>query len=110
MKHGETAKKGLYAGTGIGLVLFLLVGMFPGALIGGAAGLYISNLIMGGAIESSPIPRAITALCMVTGVLGTAAFFIIGSSVLGWVVGSAIDITKGEETEELEETGEITPK
>ena len=108
MKHGESANKGLYAGTGIGMVLFLLVGMFPGALIGGAAGLYISNLIMGGALGASPLPRAITAICMVTGVLGSAAFFVIGSSVLGWVVGSAIDISRGNAAEELEDTAQAT--
>ncbi len=102
MKHGEMANKGLYAGTGVGLVLFLLVGMFPGSLIGGAAGLYISNLIMGGVVDISILPRIITALSMVAGVICSAAFFVVGSSLAGWAAGTALEIVTSESTE-LEE-------
>jgi hypothetical protein len=103
MERGELAKKGLYAGTGAGLILFVLVGFFPGSLIGGAAGLYISNLLMGGAIESSLIPRMIIAISMVAGVLGSAAVFVIGSSVAGWATGSVIEALQGHGAAEQEE-------
>ena len=104
MKHGEMANKGLYAGTGVGLVLFLLVGMFPGSLIGGAAGLYITNLIMGGVVDISLLPRIITALSMVAGVICSAAFFVVGSSVAGWAIGTALEVIMTSETApELEE-------
>ena len=106
MKNGEMANKGLYAGTGVGLVLFLLVGMFPGSLIGGAAGLYISNFIMGGVVDSSLLPRIITALAMVAGVIGSAAFFIIGSSLAGWAAGTTLEIVTSQsiELEEAKQT------
>jgi hypothetical protein len=100
MNTGELAKKGTYAGTGTGLIMFLLVGFFPGSLIGGAAGLWISNLITGGAAESSLIPRVITALSMVAGVLGSAAVFIIGCSVIGWATGTALEALKKEKATE----------
>ena len=33
MKTNETAKKGLYVGVGVGLVLFVLAGLLPGSLL-----------------------------------------------------------------------------
>ena len=108
MERGELAKKGLYAGTGAGLILFVLVGLFPGSLIGGAAGLYISNLLMGGAVESSLIPRMIIALSMVAGVMGSAAVFVIGTSVAGWTVGSVLEAIQGQSEAEQEEASQST--
>jgi hypothetical protein len=91
MSNGALAKKGLYAGTGAGLILFVLAGMFPGSLIGGAVGLFISNMIFGTPVEASLLPRIIVVISMVAGVIGSAAVFIIGSSTLGWSIGAAID-------------------
>lgn len=102
MKHGELAKKGTQVGTGTGIVMFMLVGFFPGSLIGGAAGLYLTNLVMGSAAGTSLVPRIVTALSMVTGVLASAATFIIGMSVVGWAVGTALDAMK-KDTAELAE-------
>ena len=65
MKQSINAKKGLYAGTGTGIILFLLVGMFPGSLIGGAVGLMISNMLFGGPVEATIITRIIMVLSMV---------------------------------------------
>ena len=103
MKKGIMAKKGLYAGTGAGLILFVLVGMFPGSLMGGAIGLFISNMIFGTAVEASILPRIITVISMVAGVIGSAAVFVVGSSVLGWSVGAALDVVhETQESTELE--------
>jgi hypothetical protein len=102
MNTGELAKKGTYAGTGTGLIMFLLVGFFPGSLIGGAAGLWISNLIMGEAAGSSLLPRIITALSMVAGVLASAAIFIVGFSVVGWAIGTAMEAIKKEKASKLD--------
>lgn len=99
MEKGNLAKQGTYAGTGAGLIIFMLVGFFPGSLIGGAAGLYLSNLIMGGAAGASIIPRVITALSMVSGVMASAAVFVIGMSVVGWAAGTALEAMKGESSE-----------
>jgi len=103
MKHTELAKKGTYAGTGAGLVMFMLVGVFPGSLIGGAAGLWISNLLMGEAAGASLIPRVITSLSMVVGIMGAAATFVIGASVVGWAVGTALEAMHKEHPTELAE-------
>jgi hypothetical protein len=91
MKKGEFATKGLYAGTGTGIILFLLMGMFPGSLIGGAVGLMISSALFGPPVEPTIMPRIILVLSMVTGVLTSAAVFVVGLSVSGWAIGAAID-------------------
>jgi len=104
MQKGHYAKKGLYAGTGTGLILFLLVGMFPGSLVGGAVGLMISNFMFGGPVEASIIPRMITVVSMVAGIIASAGVFIVGSSVLGWMVGTAADtVQAASEVQDLEE-------
>ena len=109
MKKGLYANKGLYVGTGTGLILFLLVGMFPGSLIGGAVGLMISNLLFSGPVEASLIPRIITVVSMVAGIIGSAGLFIIGTSVLGWGIGAAIDtVQAASEAHELEAAEEKT--
>ena len=102
MKQTELAKRGTYIGTGAGLIMFMLLGFFPGSLIGGAAGLWISNLIMGEATGASIIPRMITALSMVAGIMGSAAVFVIGTSVVGWAVGTALEAMKKEAPELVE--------
>lgn len=104
MENGVYANKGLYAGTGTGLILFLLVGMFPGSLIGGAVGLLITKMILGTPVEPTLIPRIIMVISMISGIIGSAAVFIIGTSVLGWSIGAAIDTVQaaGEETASLE--------
>ncbi len=108
MKKGVNASKGLYAGTGTGLILFLLVGMFPGALIGGAAGLLVTNMVLGAPVEPTIIPRIIMVLSMVVGIMSSAAVFIVGTSVLGWSIGAAIDTVQasGQESASLESATE----
>ncbi len=96
MKKESYAKKGLYAGTGTGLILFLLVGMFPGSLIGGAVGLMISSALFGAPVEPTLIPRIILVLSMVTGVLTSAAVFVVGLSVTGWAIGTAVDTVQAQ--------------
>ncbi len=104
MEMGINANKGLYAGTGTGLILFLLVGMFPGSLIGGAAGLLLTKLILGTPVEPTLIPRIIMVVSMITGIISAAALFIVGTSVLGWSIGAAIDTVQaaGQESTSLE--------
>lgn len=87
----EIAKKGLYAGTGAGLILFVLAGLLPGSLIGGMIGLKVAGLIFGTPLKGLVIARVIVAVSMILGVLGAAAIFIVGSSIVGWSVGVALD-------------------
>ena len=83
--------------------MFLLVGFFPGSLIGGAVGLWLSKLIMGGAAVASLLPRIITALSMVAGILATAAVFVVGFSVVGWAIGTALEAMRKEKVSDLDE-------
>ena len=94
MKQKELAQRGTYVGTGAGLIMFMLVGLFPGSLIGGAVGLWLSSLVTGSAADISIVPRVITSLSMVVGILGSAALFVVGSSVAGWAVGTALDAVR----------------
>jgi hypothetical protein len=75
----DMAKKGLYVGTGAGLVLFALAGLLPGSLIGGVIGLKIIGAIFGGPLTSAILPRIILALSMVTGVIGYSIGFLMDS-------------------------------
>lgn len=102
MKDNETAKKGMYVGTGAGIILFVLVGLFPGSLIGGAIGLKLTSMILGSPVEPSLLPRLITAASMLLGIFGAALTFIVGFSILGWaggVVVSALQASKAPEAE-----------
>ncbi|RMG03875.1 MAG: hypothetical protein D6726_04585 [Nitrospirae bacterium] len=90
----DIAKKGLYAGTGAGLILFVLAGLLPGSLIGGMIGLKVAGLIFGTPLKGLVIARVIVAVSMILGVLGAAAVFIVGSSIVGWAFGVAIDAIK----------------
>jgi len=99
MSKSEMAKKGIYIGTGTGLIMFALVGFFPGSLIGGAIGLWLSKLVLGASAGAALLPRLITAVSMVAGIIGAAAFFVVGSSVVGWAIGTALDALRSEETE-----------
>ena len=100
MKTNEIAKKGLYVGTGAGIVLFALVGLLPGSLIGGVIGLQISESIFGGPLGSAVLPRIILAVSMVMGVVASALICVLGTGMLGWSMGFVIDsIKSSEETE-----------
>lgn len=89
----ETSKKGLYVGTGVGLILFVLVGLLSGSLIGGVIGLKIAGLIHGGPVEGGLLPRVIVAGSMIAGVIASAVMFIAGMGFLGWAAGFVFDAT-----------------
>ncbi len=96
-RHGsenEMAKKGLYIGTGMGLILFVLVGLLPGIFIGGMGGLKIGEILFGAVSAGAIMPRLIVAFSMILGLLMSAVVFIVGSGVLGWTVGFIADAVK----------------
>jgi len=88
---GDMAKKGLYVGTGAGLVLFALAGLLPGSLIGGVIGLKVVGALFGGPLTSAILPRIILAMSMVTGVMAAAAVCLLGSGVVGYSIGFLMD-------------------
>jgi len=95
MERQDMAKKGLYAGSGVGIILFALFGLIPGSLIGGAIGLKLAGLVLGSPVEASVIARMIVVVSMIGGVLGSAVTFIMGTSVAGWAAGYVADALQG---------------
>ncbi|HAM51537.1 MAG TPA: hypothetical protein DCP92_12925 [Nitrospiraceae bacterium] len=91
MKTRETAKKTAYIGAGAGLVLFAVIGLLPGSFIGGVVGLNIAGGIFGLPLTSALLPRLIVGISMLLGIFVSALIFIASCSILGWLVGSAID-------------------
>lgn len=93
MKRIETSQKGLYVGTGIGLILFVLVGLLSGSLIGGVIGLKVAGLIFGSPLEGALLARVIVVISMLSGVFVSALVFIGGMGFLGWAAGYIYDAT-----------------
>ncbi len=91
MTTKEMAKKGLYVGTGMGLLLFALVGLFPGSMIGGVIGLKIAGSLLGSPVQAALLPRLIVAASMIIGVVVAAITFVLGTGIVGWAAGSAVD-------------------
>lgn len=94
MERIEMSKKGLYLGTGVGLILFVLVGFLSGSFFGGLAGLKIMETISGGALEPTLVTRVVIVLSMLVGVVASAVIFIAGMGVLGWAAGFVFEANK----------------
>ena len=94
MKTRETARKMAYAGAGAGLVLFAVVGLLPGSLVGGALGLNIAGSLFGFPVSSALLPRLIVGMSMLLGILVSAIMFIAGAASAGSLVGHVIDFIK----------------
>ena len=90
MKTGM-AKKGMFIGAGVGLALFALVGLLPGSFIGGMVGLNMAGSIFGVPLGASILPRIIVGAFMVLGVMVSGVVFVAGSSIIGWLIGRAVD-------------------
>jgi len=102
MRRGEIAKKGLYLGTGAGLVFFALTGLLSGSFIGGVIGLKVAGGIFGTPVGVQLLPRLIVAASMVLGVMAAGFIFVGGGAIWGWLAGHVIDAlrhSKGEITD-----------
>lgn len=97
MEKRDMAKKGLYVGTGAGLILFALVGLLPGSLIGGVIGLKVVGSIFGEALGAAILPRMILAVSMITGIFMAAMVCVLGSGMIGWSMGFVIDTLAAKE-------------
>ena len=102
MKTREMARKMTYMGAGAGLVLFAVMGLLPGSLLGGVVGLNIAGSLFGFPVSSAIMPRLIVGLSMLLGVFVSAMLFITGSSSLGWLIGCAFDSVRIDRAIEAE--------
>ncbi|GAB4390960.1 MAG: hypothetical protein Kow0025_26540 [Thermodesulfovibrionales bacterium] len=91
MADKRMAKKTTYMGAGVGLVLFAIFGLLPGSMLGGAMGLNIAGLLFGTPVTSNVLPRLIVGVSMLLGVMVAGIIFVFGSSLAGWLLGTAID-------------------
>lgn len=87
MENTSNASKGLSFGAGIGMVLFVLTGVYPGSLIGGT----IPLLIFGFHNEPTMAQRIITMGGQFAGAIGAALVFVVGLGIVGMMVGGAVD-------------------
>jgi hypothetical protein len=87
----KLAKKLTYIGAGIGLVLFAILGLLPGSFLGGAMGLKIVGVLFGHPVTSGVLQRMIVAASMLIGVMVAGIIFVVGCSVAGWILGTALD-------------------
>ncbi|HEX8949830.1 MAG TPA: hypothetical protein VF790_12745 [Dissulfurispiraceae bacterium] len=103
MKTKEMAKRGLYAGAGAGLVMFALLGLLPGSFLGGVIGLNLAGSLFGLPLSASLLPRLIVAASMVLGVVVAGLVFVVGASLAGWLIGSAVDAVRQGRTAAADE-------
>lgn len=94
MKANEMARKGLYIGAGAGLVLFAVIGLLPGSVIGGMVGINIAGSLFGLPLEATMLSRMIVAAGMILGVCLSGVVFVVGGSSLGWLAGHAADLVR----------------
>lgn len=85
---------GLYVGTGVGLVFFVLIGLLSGSFIGGMIGLKIATGLFGTSAGASLLPKLLVGTSMVVGAAIAAVIFIAGSSLIGWTAGHFLGVAR----------------
>ena len=94
MKNNEMARKGLYIGAGAGLMMFAIMGLLPGSVIGGMIGINLAGSIFGLPLETTIVSRLIVAASMILGVIMSGVVFVVGGSSLGWLAGHLADTVR----------------
>ncbi len=80
-------------GSGIGLALFLAVGLLPAMLYGGYAGLLLAGGIFGTPVEPTMLPRALIVFGMLMGVVAVGSLFAVVGAAAGAAVGALTSVT-----------------
>ena len=75
-------------GVGLGLALFVAVGLLPAMVYGGYASVLLAGGLSGAPVQSSGAVRALIVLGMVLGVAAVGALF----AVLGAAAGAAVRV------------------
>lgn len=92
----KAAKTGTYIGAGIGLTLFALFGLLYGSFIGGIIGLQITGQLAGTSAEFGILSRMILVFGVMSGVFLAAVACVMGSAIIGYLIGYAVDLLKIE--------------
>jgi len=89
------SRKAAYIGAGAGLVLFVIFGLLPGSLLGGAAGIKFAGMLFGLPLEPGVVSKAIVLLSMIVGVMVSGIAIVTATSTAGWLVGNVIGTATG---------------
>jgi hypothetical protein len=92
MQFSFHAKKAAFMGAGVGLVLFAIFGLLPGSMLGGVMGLNIAGFIFGTPLTPGIFSRLIVGASMLIGIMVAGIVFVFGFSLVGWLLGHAVDI------------------
>lgn len=68
-------------------LIFLILGILPGSVLGGSLGLRVSGALFGLPVNSELVPRMIVLVSMIAGLLLSAFSVMFLSSVAGRIVG-----------------------
>jgi hypothetical protein len=103
----NTSKTFTLIGAGIGLALFLAIGLLPSILYGGYAGVLLAGGLFGTPVEGTFLVRALIAAGIVFGVASCASLF----SALGAVAGAALAaLTRSAGEVEVDEASTVEHK
>ena len=90
-------KKVAIGGAIVGLILFIVIGFLPSAYTGGFIGVKLAHFLFGSLLEGGIVPRILVVLLMVLSVILSGAIFILGCTVIGWIIGFIIERKKLKE-------------
>jgi hypothetical protein len=90
------SRKAAYIGAGAGLVLFVLFGVLPGCLLGGAAGIKLAGVLFSFPLEPGLASRTIVLASMLMGALAAGVTIVTATSSLGWMAGRVVEAAMHE--------------
>jgi hypothetical protein len=92
-ENAMNKKTSTLVGSGIGLALFLAVGLLPAMLYGGYAGLLLAGGIFGTPVTATLLPRALIVFGMGMGVVAVGSLFAVLGAAAGAAVGALTAVT-----------------
>jgi hypothetical protein len=103
----NTSKTFTLVGAGMGLAIFLAIGLLPSVLYGGYAGVLLAGSIFGMPVEGTFLVRAFIVAGMVLAVVLSGGLF----AAVGAAAGSAVQaLTRSARKVEGEEPATVEPK
>lgn len=75
------------AGTAVGLISFLAVGLVPAIYYGGFAGLILAGGLFGAPVPQTLLAQGVVLFGMVLGVVAASALFLVAGAFLGSMAG-----------------------
>jgi hypothetical protein len=83
-------------GAGLGLLIFVFVGLLPSMLYGGYAGVLLATGIFGSPLTGAFLERSIIVFGSVLGVTAVAALFAVAGAAAGAAVGALLRVVPEE--------------